>query len=171
MKKVLYFAVVLIIALCVYLVPDWEGEDVSDGVVLEEAEGLEQAAIETIEEKAYRVETTPVPAPEDYDIVSKEIWELQENLREDHTRILTAAGKDFKKFSKDWRAYNEKNQSIYKRVIELREQKYLGATREKILSTYGKDSQQYTQYHTLIEQISKKELTSREFYQKLRKIK
>ena len=171
MKKVLYFAVVLIIALCVYFVPDWEGEDVSDGVVLEEAEGLEQAAIETIEEKAYRVETTPVAAPEDYDSLSREIWNIEETLRVAQAKIRISSGNDADKFIKKWRGFRRENQEIYRRKRELTRKKQMDTFSKAISAKHGIDSPQYKRYQFLVRQVEAKEIPLKSFYQQIRNIK
>lgn len=125
---------------------------------------------ETIEQKAYRVETTKREAPKQYDAASREIWDIEEELRVAQAKIRRAAGKDGKKFVDDWRAYKGANHKLYQRISELRGMRQIESIEKGIIAKYGEDSEQHKMLHKIMSQKSQKKISPREFHQKLKKI-
>lgn len=130
-----------------------------------------EATEETIEQKAYRLETTKRVAPKQYDATSREIWNLEEELRVAQAKIRREAGKDGKKFVDDWRAYKAANQEHYQRMGELRGMKQIEAREKSIVAKYGEGSEQHKMFQAIISQKSEKKISQKEFYQKLKEIK
>ncbi len=167
MKKIIYLGLILLAIVCIIFIPNWSKKEQPAPVVNEEPKKVE----ESIEEKAYRVETTAVAAPEHYTSTETKIWDLEETFRVAQAKIRMAAGRDGEKFVKTWRAYKEENKELYKELHSNRQMRMLESRGKIIIAKFGDKSAQYKIFQQLVEKKKNGSLSLVDFYKELKKIK
>lgn len=122
---------------------------------------------ETIEEKARRIELTPIPVPEGMERYQSEVWTLNEKMRVAQARIRRDAGNDGEKFMRDWRTYISKNRKDTQRIQKLR----MLIIGDALLTQIPETEEDHAKLQNILSSFDEGKMDQRSYTKRLREIR